>query len=173
MTIAEKISHSINNALFTLYKEGLFYKCYNEDAMIFVIKVKNYKVSSKFVKSAGEKVYSIGFPSSEVLNGNLSFESISEKIGAKSFKAKNEVVQFYLKDLESKKGYKDWVEVQHKNESLVQDSAPIYSKTNNSARLIAMIKGYDLANNTPIQGLGFIQELKLEVQRMDKSHGNI
>ena len=47
--------------------------------MVFVIKVKNYKVSSKFVKSMMEKVYSIGFPSSELLNGNLSCKSISEK----------------------------------------------------------------------------------------------
>jgi len=47
MTIAEKVSHSANSALFTLYKEGLFYKCYNADLMVFVIKVKNYKASSK------------------------------------------------------------------------------------------------------------------------------
>jgi uncharacterized protein (TIGR02145 family) len=94
MTIAEKVSHSANRALFTLYKEGLFYKCYNADVMVFVIKVKNYKVSSKFVKSAGEKVYSIGFPSSEVLNGNLSFKSISEKIGAKSFEEWNAMQDF-------------------------------------------------------------------------------
>ena len=53
--------------------------------MVFVIKVKNYKVSSKFVKSMSEKVYSISFPSIEVLNGNLSCKSISEKIGAKSW----------------------------------------------------------------------------------------
>jgi len=173
MTIVDKIQCSSNKTQFTLYKEGLFYKCYNEDVMIFVIKVKNYKVSSKFVKSAREKVYSIGFPSSEVLNGNLSFESISEKIGAKRFEVKNELVEFYLKDLESKKGYKDWVEIQHKNELLVQEPAPIYLKTNNSAHLLAMIKDYDLANSTTMQGLGFIQELKLEVQRIDKSNGII
>ena len=173
MTIAEKISHSANSALFTLYKEGLFYKCYNEDVMVFVIKVKNYKVSSKFVKSAGEKVYSIGFPSSEVLNGNLSFKSISEKIGAKGFEEKNDLVQFYLKDLESKISYNDWVAIQHNNEFVVQEPEPIYSKTNNNAHLLAMIKDYDLANSTPMQGLSFIQELKLEVQRIDKSNGNI
>ena len=78
MTIAEKVSHSANSALFTLYKEGLFYKCYTKDMMVFVMKVKNYMVSSKFVKSMMEKVYSIGFPSSELLNGNLSCKSISE-----------------------------------------------------------------------------------------------
>jgi hypothetical protein len=133
MTIAEKVTQSANSTLFTLYKEGLFYKCYNEDAMLFVQKVRAFKVSDKFVKSVKAKVNSIGFPASEVLNGNLSFESISEKIGAKSFEVKNELVQFYLKDLESKKGYKDWVEVQHKNELLAQEPEPIYSKTNITA----------------------------------------
>ena len=78
MTIVKKVSHSENRALFTIYKEGLFYKCYTKDVMVFVMKVKNYKVSSKFVKSMMEKVYSIGFPSSELLNGNLSCKSISE-----------------------------------------------------------------------------------------------
>jgi len=133
MTIAEKVTQSANSTLFTLYKEGLSYKCYNEDAMLFVQKVRAFKVSDKFVKSVKAKVNSIGFPASEVLNGNLSFESISEKIGTKRFEVKNELVQFYLKDLESKKGYKDWVEVQHKNELLAQEPDPIYSKTNNSA----------------------------------------
>ena len=141
--------------------------------MVFVIKVKNYKVSSKFVKSAREKVYSIGFPSSEVLNGNLSFKSISEKIGAKGFEEWNDLVQFYLKDLESKISYKDWIEIQHNNELVLQEPEPIYSKTNNSAHLLVMIKDYDLANSTPMQGLSFIQELKLEAQRIDKSNGNI
>jgi hypothetical protein len=47
MTIAKKVSHSAKSALFTLYKEGLFYKCYNQNVLVFVIKVKNYKVSSK------------------------------------------------------------------------------------------------------------------------------
>ena len=34
MTITEKTQISANNTRFTLYKEGLFYKCYNEDAMV-------------------------------------------------------------------------------------------------------------------------------------------
>ena len=173
MTIAEKITQSANSALFTLYKEGLFYKCYNEDAMLFVKKVKEFKVSDKFVKSVREKVYSVGFPSSEVEKGKLSFEEISTKIESQGFELKNELVIYCLNNSECKQGYKEWVEIQHKNELLVKEPVPIYSKTNNSAHLLAMIKDYDLANSTPMQGLGFIQELKLEVQRIDKSNGNI
>ncbi|SEJ36546.1 hypothetical protein SAMN05192553_103490 [Cyclobacterium xiamenense] len=53
MTTVEKISSAIRNKYFTLFKEGLFYKCYNQDAMVFVKRVKNFKVSSKYVKSVG------------------------------------------------------------------------------------------------------------------------
>ena len=68
---------------FTLYKEGIFYKCYNEDAILFVHhKVKEYKVNLKFVKSLGSDLFSLGFPINETQKGNLSFENISEKIGA-------------------------------------------------------------------------------------------
>ena len=50
MTLKEKILFSSEKIRFTLYKEGLFYKCYNEDAMLFVKKVREYKVNNKFVK---------------------------------------------------------------------------------------------------------------------------
>jgi hypothetical protein len=173
MTIAEKVTRSANSALFTLYKEGLFYKCYNEDAMLFVKKVRAFKVSDKFVRSVREKVYSIGFPASEIEKGKLSFEEISKKIESNSFELKNELVIYCLNNSECKQGYKEWAEIQHKNELLVREPAPIYSNANNSAHILTMIRNYDLANSTPMQGLGFIQELKLEVQRIDKSNGNI
>jgi hypothetical protein len=38
MTLAEKVNQSADGTLFTLHKEGLLYKCYNEDAMVFVQK---------------------------------------------------------------------------------------------------------------------------------------
>lgn len=56
MTLLEIVANKCRKSLFTLYKEGLFCKCYNEDAMVFVILVNPYKVSSKFVKSVGANV---------------------------------------------------------------------------------------------------------------------
>jgi len=173
MTIAEKIQISADKKCFTFFREGLFYKCYNEDAMVFVKKVREYKVNNKFVKSTRSNVLSIGFPSSEVEKGKLSFEEISTKIDSESFELKNELVIFHLNNTGCKKGYKGWVEINHKNELVVQEPEPIYSNTNNSAHILALIKNYDMANSTPMQGLGFIQELKLELQRIEKSNGNI
>jgi hypothetical protein len=51
MTLLEKTQKSSENNKFTLFKEGLFYKCYNENAMVFTEKVKKYKVSAKQVES--------------------------------------------------------------------------------------------------------------------------
>jgi hypothetical protein len=42
MNTSEKILFTTEKKRFTLYKEGLFYKCYNEDAMLFVKKFREY-----------------------------------------------------------------------------------------------------------------------------------
>ena len=98
MTIAEKITSSRDKALFTLYKEGMFYRCYNEDAMIFAQRVKAYKVNCKYVKSLGGEVLSLGFPVSELGKSNISFEFILEAIGAEYYNEEPHGIVFSLKD---------------------------------------------------------------------------
>jgi hypothetical protein len=44
MTLKEKILFSTEGIRFTLYKEGLFYKCYNEDAMVFVKRMRSFQI---------------------------------------------------------------------------------------------------------------------------------
>lgn len=78
----------------------MFYKCYNEDAMVFSKCVKDYKISVKFVKNVGAKVMSLGFPISSVEKGNMSLEFISEKIRAKSIEASGDDVIFILDNAE-------------------------------------------------------------------------
>lgn len=175
MTIAEKIQYAADKKVVTFFKEGLFYKCYNEDAMVFAQKVKNYTVSSKFVKSIGNDVLSLGFPVSEVEKGALSLEYISEKINSVSVEEKENNIVFLLGDEHLKNGYQDWIET-IKEEKIIEaakEPSPIYKTTHDTATILSMIKNYDMANSTPMQGLGFIQELKLEVQRIEKSNGNI
>jgi hypothetical protein len=109
MTLLEKTQKSSDNKVFTLHKEGLFYKCYNKDAMVFVQHVKAYKISEKFIKSVGETVYSIGFPVSEVEKGTLSLEFILGKISAASFMDKGQYIEFSLVNDSLKHGYEDWI----------------------------------------------------------------
>lgn len=175
MTIAEKVNQSANGTLFTVHKEGLFYKYYNEDAMVFVQKVRKYKVSSKFVKATISNLHSIGFPASEVEKGKLSFDDISTKIEAQSFTVQNDIVVFILDKEEAKIGYNQWVEnlQSFTNEVIAKDPEPLYLKMNTAASIIAMLRNYDLANSTPMQGLNFIQQLKSELNRIDTGNGNV
>jgi len=174
MTISEKISVSADNVRFTLYKEGLFYKCYNEDAMVFAKMVRSYKVNSKYVKSVGAEVLSLGFPSSEVSKGNLTFDTLCETLGAEKYDVGAENVTFHLKD-DVKQGYQSW------RNAVVKESTAQYTVKPDrivalpepySTELVAMIKNFDLANSTPMQGLNFIQQLKKEVQRIEKNNGD-
>jgi hypothetical protein len=152
MTIAEKIQYAADKKVVTFFKEGLFYKCYNEDVMVFVKNVKEYKVSGKFVKSVGADVYSIGFPVSEVEKGKMTLEFITKKIEAKSFDSKDENIVFLLKDCDLKNDYKDWIET-IKEEKIIEaakEPSPVYKTTHDTATIVSMIKNYDMANSTPM-----------------------
>lgn len=175
MTTAEKIALAKSNNYFTLFKEGLFYKCYNEDAMLFVQRLRAYKVSTKFIKRVGDTVYSIGFPVGEVEKGNLTLEFISEKIAAKSFEIKETDVLFLLNDGSLKNDFKEWIDTIQEQEIIKgsQESSSLYKPPLHTTTIISMIKNYDIANSTPMQSLGFIQELKFKVQWIEKNNGNI
>jgi|GEM_PF-537282 len=176
MTIAEKIQVSADKTRFTLFKEGIFYKCYNVDAMLFVKKVREYKVSSKYIKNVGAEVLSMGFPESEVSKGNLTLDMMCELLGAEKYDDEKEKITFYLKN-----------DIKQVFESLqngvVNENSVLYinkinenkseSNESNINELVSMIKNYDLANSTPMQSLTFIQQLKMEIHKVEKINGNI
>jgi len=62
MTIKQKIELAAQPNKLYLFKEGMFYKLYNQNAMWFVQSEKPYKVTKKFLKTVNQDVYSIGFP---------------------------------------------------------------------------------------------------------------
>ncbi len=165
MTILEKIQCCADKTKFTLFKEGLFYKCYNEDAMVFTQRVRVYKVNGKHVKSVGAAVFSLGFPVSEVAKGNLSLAGVSEKIGAKSLEESDGNIIFSLNDIVIKKDYEAWKNtIQEGIIEVVKEPATLYQRPPDIAEIISMIKNYDLANSTPMQGLSFIQQLKNQLK---------
>ena len=155
MTTAEKIALAKSNNYFTLFKEGLFYKCYNEDAMVFVQRLRAYKVSTKFIKIVGDTVYSIGFPVGEVEKGSLTLEFISEKIAAKSFEIKETDVLFLHNDGDLKNDYKDWIDTIQEQEIIKgsRESSALYKPPIHTTTIISMIKNYDIANSTPTKSV--------------------
>lgn len=176
MGIKEKLEISADIKRFTLFKEGLFFKCYNEDAMVFAKLVKPYKVSTKYFKNIGTDVLSLGFPASEAEKGKLAFDIISEKLGDVKFDEGSDKVTFSLKE-NLKQCFDSW------SDAMAKENAVKYNNKTDSSlldisdpcgtELVTMIKSFDLANSTPMEGLIFIQQLKKEVQRIEESNGNI
>jgi hypothetical protein len=176
MTIAKKIQCSADKTKLTLFKEGLFYKVYNEDAMVFAQQVKNYKVSTKFVKCVGENVLSLGFPASEVEKGNLAPDIIAAKIRSTKYDVQAQSITFYL----SEKIMQDYHIWKHGIVSeMVEEYKPkpesikSFAGEANYVEIVAMIKNFDLANSTPMDGLIFIQQLKKEVQKIEANDRNL
>lgn len=108
MTIQEKVKISSEATKLTLFKEGMFYKCYNEDAMVFTQHVKAYKLSRKFVKSVGVELVSIGFPiAKEVVEVN-SMSDIAKQLGTSGYESSESFVQFVIGG-NLKNDYKNWL----------------------------------------------------------------
>lgn len=176
MGIKDKLEICAEKTRFTLFKEGIFYKCYNEDAMVFVQRVKPYKVSSKYIKNVGAEVLSLGFPVSEVNKDKLSFNMLCEKLGADKYDERTDKLTFYLKD-NLKQGFEKWQEdvVNEKPAKYTDEPESGKYKTTGlyTTELITLIKEFDLANSTPMQGLGFVQQLKMVVHKIEENNGNI
>jgi uncharacterized protein (UPF0333 family) len=159
MTIAEKIQISADETKFTLFKEGLFYKCYNEDALIFTENVKEYKVSAKYIKSVGADVLSLGFPLTVGGKNNLTLDTIALAIDAISFSEEATSVVFTVKnkDLQNYSHFKESI-ITGVNEPLSTINAT--ALTTQASVITQRIQDYDLANHTPMECIVFIQELK-------------
>ena len=175
MSIKEKLELSADIKRFTLFKEGLFFKCYNEDAILFAKLVKPYKVNTKYIKNIGADVVSLGFPVSETENGKLSFEKMCAILGSDSYDLGVDKVSFYPKT-DIKQGYEKWCESLVRESSTEYASKPIVNlasqNTPSATELIALIKNFDLANSTPMQALNFVQHLKQLVEIKKESNGN-
>lgn len=139
--------------------------------MVFVQRVRAYKVTAKFIKRVGDTVYSVGFPVGEVEKGNLTLAFISEKIEANNSEIIDGNIFFATTDIGIKKDYEAWKkatkdgiieEIQNSKNSVAEQQVRYNKNTNDF--LVKMIQEFDLANTTPMQGLSFIQELKNHIK---------
>jgi hypothetical protein len=153
--IKEKTSRSANPGKLTLFKEGLFYKCYNEDAMVFFENIKEYKVSSKYIKSMNDTVLTLGFPTSQWKKDGSSYDFIN-KLGAQNSEENDLFIEFSLNS-HVKNNFNAFKSKIISEQQLAISNAIIISPKEN---IIDKIKSYDLANRTPMQAMQFIQELK-------------
>ena len=143
MTILDKVTlQQQDTTKIFVFKEGLFYKAYNEGA--FLLKDKNYKITVKQIKSIENEVLSIGFPISvlEKLKENRQPEEYDNYCSLQS----NIVFSLLL--------YEEWYQNQIANIKR-EDSKYLEEYT-----LKDTIKNYPLANKTPIEVFIWVAKLQ-------------
>lgn len=143
MTILDKVTlQQQDTTKIFLFKEGVFYKAYNEGA--FLLQDRNYKVAVKKIKSVENEVLSIGFPISvlEKLKENRQPEEYDNYCSLQS----NIVFSLLL--------YEEWYQNQIANIKR-EDSKYLEEYT-----LKDTIKNYPLANKTPIEVFIWVAKLQ-------------
>ena len=143
MIILEKVTlQKQDTSKIFLFKEGIFYKAYNEGA--FLLKDKNYKITVKQIKSIENEVLSIGFPISvlEKLKENRQSEEYDNYCSLQS----NIVFSLLL--------YEEWYQNQITNIKRVD------RKYLEEYTLKDTIKNYPLANKTPIEDFIWVAKLQ-------------
>lgn len=85
MTVFGKLQEVLASAKegrILLFREGMFWKAYQEAAYLFVTNVKPYQINKNYVKKVGIDVFSLGFPipsTAKILSG-VSYKEDGERI---------------------------------------------------------------------------------------------
>ena len=102
MLLKEKLSRETGNRIH-FYREGMFWKLYNQSAFNFSQRVKQYLLKKKYIKEVKSWIVTMGFPD-VVLKENL--ERLREY--TLSVNVSEKVVEVELK--EGLPGYQEWFE---------------------------------------------------------------
>jgi len=153
MTTQEKIELASDTTRLCLHKEGVFYKLYNRQAMLFVEHVKPLKVKAKFVKIVNEVVYSCGFPASII-------EDVKGRLGDMGGTFEESPVMLTVVGVSwpSAGDYALWC--QRQKEDTTWQQKPKASGTFDLAQEIA---GFQVMRSTPMDAMNFLIELQAKI----------
>jgi len=153
MTTQEKIELASDTTRLCLHKEGVFYKLYNRQAMLFVEHVKPLKVKAKFVKIVNEVVYSCGFPASII-------EDVKGRLGDMGGTFEESPVMLTVVGVSwpSAGDYALWC--QRQKEDTTWQQKPKVAGTFDLAQEIA---GFQVMRSTPMDAMNFLIELQAKI----------
>ena len=131
MTLAEKLEfQNIHKDKVCVFKEGVFYKVYNEG--VFLLQKLNYKTTVKQYQKTKEKYVSIGFPESVLEKLKLQYKTVGNE--------NTNNLMLYYGSIFDESDFKNW-----KNKMLLTENA------SSKSDILIEIKNYPLASKTPIE----------------------
>ena len=150
MNTQKKIELAANTRQLSLHKEGIFYKLYNQQAMLFTENIKPLKIKVKFIKAVSQQVYSCGFPVTIIEDVKKQLSSIGGDIDASE-------KLLTVADINWKKegDYSKWCKEQK------QAEVPVEKKSGTTMTNIEkQIVEFQVIRKTPMEAMNFIVELQ-------------
>jgi len=161
MNIKDKIDiEKDNNNFIKLYKEGIFWRAYNQSCMLFTQYFDNYKVIIKYVKYLKQNIYYCGFPDTILENIKEKCKQIGLNI---SYLNENEIIIENLTISEIK--YEDW-----ENKMIKENAIMNISNNKNTLLLdikediISQIINFPIAESTPLEAFSFLYKIQKQLK---------
>ena len=148
MKIQEKVNLAAQPNKLYLFKEGMFYKVYNQNAMWFVQHIKPYKVTVKYLKNIQQEVYSIGFPITYLASINLKPFALQNIANTTPKLLCYTITQQPIKQI----NYINWcANLPRQNAQPIQIIQPNTTNATNQTNIITQLQNFEMATKTPIQ----------------------
>lgn len=165
MLLKEKLSRETGNRIH-FYREGMFWKLYNQSAFNFSQRVKQYLLKKKYIKEVKSWIVTMGFPD-VVLKENL--ERLREY--TLSVNVSEKVVEVELK--EGLPSYQEWFEeikeeVKGVREVKEEGTVPVVGNEDEKERILKDIRDFPILQKTPLDVQMFFIELQNRVVKLDK-----
>lgn len=164
MLLKEKLSREKGNRIH-FYREGMFWKLYNQSAFNFSQRVKQYLLKKKYIKELKETIVTMGFPDM-VLKENL--ERLEEY--TVSVNISDKVVEVELK--EELSGYREWFEgikeAEEVKEKLPSEVLVKSQPDNEREQILKDIRDFPILQKTPLEVQMFFIELQNRVVKSEK-----
>lgn len=147
-----KIEKSNADSIF-LYKEGVFWRCYESSVWYFIRNIRGYRVIKKFVKTVKQEIVYMGFP-----------DTIIEEILKESEKISHSIVRYetriIINGIQKEKGFIKWKE----NIKIQEKEKEVGSQIkNNNNQIIRKLIEFPIMNKTPVEALNFLAEIQKQL----------
>lgn len=145
-----------NGRTIYFYREGVFYKAYEQSAYLFVKYVKPFLVKKKHIKSVNQNIVSVGFPTKSLIN-----YFPKEKI-----KEAGNTAEVELDEMINQAEFISWKEaIEITEEKDTTRNAPVTECDSVSGKeIIARIRVFPMEQKTPLDCMLFLAELKSSLQ---------
>lgn len=143
-----KIEQNNINSIF-LFKEGIFYRCYELSAFRFVNHFKEYKTVKKYVKVADCNIVYLGFPQNAL-------DDLTNGISKNKIFVNENYTE--LTDFPETTGFEVWKEQISLTKKIEKNQM-----ANDHAEIINKIRAYPLVNKTPMETVNFLSEIQKQI----------